>query len=195
MNKYGEDLVSDFHLWYTPRDISTCEEQWRLMKEKYQIKEEEDSWLLKMYILRGYWVNTYLKDIFCAGMTISQRFKSINSFFDGFVNANTKLVEFVHQYNEVVTARRSSETQQDFQGMNSVPNCTSNPYEMQVSKLYTTKNFQLFQKECAVVMTLFSEELKLEQNIWLVNFQNQKTLGKRSVMRILVNYLYLVAYL
>jgi len=39
-------------------------------------------------------------------------------------------------------------------------NCTSNTYEIQVSKLYTMKIFQLFQKEWAVVMTLFSEELE-----------------------------------
>ena len=66
------------------------------MKEKYHIGKEKDSWLLKLYKLRGHRVNAYLKDIFCAGVTTSQRFESINSFFDGFVNANTKLVEFAH---------------------------------------------------------------------------------------------------
>ena len=45
-------------------DISTCGERWRLMKEKYHIDEEEDSWLVKMYRLRTHWVNTYPKDIF-----------------------------------------------------------------------------------------------------------------------------------
>ena len=81
-----------------------------------------------MYRLRGYWVNAYLKDIFCAEMTTSQRSESINSFFDGFVNVNTKLVEFVHQYDKVVTAHRSFESQQDFQSLNSMPNCTLNAY-------------------------------------------------------------------
>ena len=69
-------------------------------------------------------------------------------------------MEFVHQYDKVVAAHRTSESQQDFRGLNSVPNCTSNPYEIQVSKLYTPKIFQLFQKEWAVVTTLFSEELE-----------------------------------
>ena len=67
-NKYGEDFVSDFHLWYTSHDISTCEERWRLMNDKYHLEEEEDSWLLKMYRLRGHWVNVNLKDIFCTEM-------------------------------------------------------------------------------------------------------------------------------
>ena len=76
------------------------------------------------------------------------------------MNANTKLVDFVHQYDKAVAARRNSESQQDFQDLNSVPNCTSNLYEIQVSKFYTANIFQLFQKEWAVVMTLFSEELE-----------------------------------
>jgi len=117
------------------------------MNKKYHLEEEEDIWLLKMYRLRGHWVNAYLKNIFYAGMTASQRSESINSFFDGFVNANTKLVEFIHQYDNAFAACRSSASQQDFRGLNSVPNCTSNPYEIQVSKLYTPKIFQLFQKE------------------------------------------------
>ena len=52
---------------------------------------------MKMYRLRGHWVNAYLKDVFCAGMITSQRSESINSFFDVFVNSNTKLVKFVQE--------------------------------------------------------------------------------------------------
>jgi len=52
MNKYGDDFTIDFNLWYSSRDISICEERWRLMKEKFHI--EEDSWLLKMYRLRSH---------------------------------------------------------------------------------------------------------------------------------------------
>ena len=53
----------------------------KIDEEKYHIKEE-DSWLLKMYILHRHWVNAYLKDIICVGMTTSQRSESINSIFD-----------------------------------------------------------------------------------------------------------------
>ena len=66
--------------------------------------------LLKMYRFRGHWVNTYLKNIFCAGMTTGQRSESINFFFDGFVNVNTKLVEFVHQYDKAVAACHRSDS-------------------------------------------------------------------------------------
>jgi len=51
MNKYGDDFAIDFNFWYSSRDISTCKERWRLMKQKYHIDEEEGSWLVKMYRL------------------------------------------------------------------------------------------------------------------------------------------------
>ena len=63
-------------------------------------------------------------------MTTRQRSESINSFFDGFVNANTKIVEFVHQYDKAVAARRRAESQEDFLCLNCVPNCTSNSYDI-----------------------------------------------------------------
>ena len=80
-------------------------------------------------------------------MITSQRSESINFFFNDFVNVNIKLFEFVHQYDKVVAACRSSETQQDFRGLNCEPNYISNSYEIQVLKFYTIKIFQLFQKE------------------------------------------------
>ena len=107
---------------------------------------EEHSWLVKMYRLRTHWVNAYLKDIFYARMTSSQRSDSINSFFDRFVNANIKLVEFVHQYKKTVAARHITESQEDFLCLNCVPNCTSNPYEIQVSKFYIRLIFSCFKR-------------------------------------------------
>jgi len=85
-----------------------------LTKQKYHIDKEEENWLVKMHRLCTHWVNTYVKDIFCAGMTISQRSESINSFFDDFVNANTKLIEFVYQYDKAVVACHRAKSQEDF---------------------------------------------------------------------------------
>ena len=34
----------DFNFWYFSRDISTCDEHWRVIKQKYDIDEEEDDW-------------------------------------------------------------------------------------------------------------------------------------------------------
>jgi len=95
MNKYGDDFAINFNLWYSTCDISTCEERCKLMKEKISDRRRRQL-AVKDVRLRGHWVNAYLKHIFFAGMTTGQRSESINSFFYGFVNTNTKLVEFVH---------------------------------------------------------------------------------------------------
>jgi len=58
-----------------------------------------------------------------------------------------------------------------------VPNSTSNPYEIQVSKFYTRKIFQLFKKEWAVVMTLFLKKLEHDgprANYLVDEFSNSK---------------------
>ena len=109
------------------------------MKQKYHI-DEEDIWLVKMYKLRKHWVNAYQKDIFYTGMTTSQRSESINSFFDGFVNANTKLVEFVHQYDKVVAARHELISRR-LLVFELCANCISNLYDIQLMKFYTRKIF------------------------------------------------------
>ena len=44
MNKYGDDFFIDFNFWYSSHDIITCEERWRVMKQKYDIDDEEDGW-------------------------------------------------------------------------------------------------------------------------------------------------------
>ena len=41
MNKYGDDFSIDFNFWYSSRDISIHDECWRVMKQKYDIDEED----------------------------------------------------------------------------------------------------------------------------------------------------------
>ena len=63
------------------------------------------------------------------------------------MNVNTKLVEFINQYDKVVVVGHRTVSQEDFMCLNCVPNCTSNPYEIHVAKCYTRKIFKLFQKK------------------------------------------------
>ncbi|XP_020268731.1 protein FAR1-RELATED SEQUENCE 5-like [Asparagus officinalis] len=164
MSKYGDEMPTYFNSWYYARNISKCEELWKVMKEKFGIEEDEDSWLTRMYKLREHWVDAYLKDCFWAGMTTSQRSESINSFFDGFVNANTNLVEFVGQYDKAVTTHRGSESHEDFMTLNTVPVMSfSSPIEAQVGRAYTRVMLKMFQKELGDVMSLHYEETSKEE--------------------------------
>ncbi|GAV76452.1 hypothetical protein CFOL_v3_19926, partial [Cephalotus follicularis] len=107
-----------------------------------------DSWLAKMWDLLLHWVPAFLKDTFVAGMTSSGRSESINSFFDGFVNSNTHLPEFIEQYNRALMLRRQTEERKDYWTMNSNPKLiTKFPFEKTVADRYTTIMFKLFQVE------------------------------------------------
>lgn len=122
-SQYGDEFSKFFNNWYRASTISKCEERWKALKEKFEIDENASSWLSKMYRLREHWVNAYLKDVFWAGMTSSQRSESINAFFDGFVNSRTQLMEFVCQYDKAIKARRASEAHEDFMNLNNAPQC------------------------------------------------------------------------
>lgn len=101
--QYGEDFSAYFNSWYQARTISQCEQLWETTQKKFEIDENAESWISEIYRLREYLVDAFLKDTFWAGMTISQRSGNINAFFDGYVDSNTKIIDFVDQYDKAVT--------------------------------------------------------------------------------------------
>ncbi|XP_077228421.1 protein FAR1-RELATED SEQUENCE 5-like [Tasmannia lanceolata] len=90
------DFPRYYDRWFYSSDISECEVEWEMLKEKHNIREGD--WLAKMWELRTHWVPTYWRGTFTAGMKSSQRSESMNAFFDGFVNQKTSLQEFIDQY-------------------------------------------------------------------------------------------------
>ena len=71
---FGISLVIQVHV----RNVG---EWWS--KNMISMNKKMVGWLVKMYTLRTYWVNAYLKDFFWAGMTTSQMSVSINFFLMG----------------------------------------------------------------------------------------------------------------
>ncbi|XP_020243246.1 protein FAR1-RELATED SEQUENCE 5-like [Asparagus officinalis] len=146
--------------------IHLCEGYWLEMKEKFDINEEDEGWLQTVYKCREHWVPCYLKDTFFAGMISSQRSESINSFFDGYVNSQTQLQEFVTQYEKAVTHRRLSEAHEDFKSLNTKPvMLLGHPIEVQVGEIYTRNMFAVFQTEFKGFGTEFCEELRKDGDI------------------------------
>ncbi|XP_020262591.1 protein FAR1-RELATED SEQUENCE 5-like [Asparagus officinalis] len=182
-SQYGDEMPTYFNNWYSSRSISKYEDCWEVIKVKFNINEGEDSWLTRMCNLREHWVDAYLKDYFWAGMTTSQRSESINAFFDGFVNANTRLVEFVGQYDKAVASRRASESHEDFMTLNTVPAMSfSNPIEAQVGNIYARAILKMFQKELGDVMSLHREEVSKEELKILQ--QNDDSMERGSIIRL-----------
>nr|XP_017225183.1 PREDICTED: protein FAR1-RELATED SEQUENCE 1-like [Daucus carota subsp. sativus] len=122
------------------------EESWNNMIERFELQDNE--WLTGLYSERCRWVPIYVKDIFWAGMSTTQRSESMNSFFDGYVNSKTTLKQFVEQYDNALASKVEKENQEDFNSYNSMYPCITD-YEMEkrIQSLYTNSKFKEFQQE------------------------------------------------
>ncbi|KAL6581423.1 hypothetical protein OROMI_007346 [Orobanche minor] len=140
------DFEETFSKWVKCKSVQEFESGWDTLKEKYVI--EKGSWLYNMYELRSHWVKVYMKETFFAGMTTSGRSESIHAFFDGYVNSNTMLSDFVIQYDKALASRRKREEDEDFVTIDTCPTLlTRHPIEQQAGKYYTRNIFELFKKE------------------------------------------------
>ncbi|XP_020263275.1 protein FAR1-RELATED SEQUENCE 5-like [Asparagus officinalis] len=166
VSRYGEQFQRYWGLWCNSSSIEQCEGYWVEMKEKFDINEEGEGWLQTVYKCREHWVPCYLKDTFFAGMRSSQRSESINAFFDGYVNSQTQLHEFVTQYEKAVTHRRLSEAHEDFKSLNTKPvMLLGHPIEIQAGEMYTRNMFDVFHTEFKGFGTEFCEELRKDGDI------------------------------
>ncbi|KAF5457214.1 hypothetical protein F2P56_021330 [Juglans regia] len=130
-------------------DSQTCgefEEKWGQFIKKYDLGE--NAWLQGLYNERSFWVPVYLKGVFWAGMSTTQRSESMNAFFDGFVHSGTTLKEFVDQFDNALRKKVELETTADFNSSNQTIPCSSAfRIEKQFQSVYTNAKFKEVQRE------------------------------------------------
>ncbi|XP_041003397.1 protein FAR1-RELATED SEQUENCE 5-like [Juglans microcarpa x Juglans regia] len=78
---------------YDSQICGEFEEKWGQFIQKYDVGE--NAWLQGLYNERSFWVPVYLKGVFWAGMSTTQRYENMNTFFDAFVHSSTTLKEFI----------------------------------------------------------------------------------------------------
>ncbi|KAG6724803.1 hypothetical protein I3842_02G000300 [Carya illinoinensis] len=125
-------------------DIQSCEEfeeKWEQLMHKYDLID--NAWLQGLYTERSFWVPIFLKSVFWAGMSTTQRLESMNAFFDGFVPSGTTLKEFVDQFDNALRKKVETETTADFQSCNQTIPCVF-PFkiERQFQLLYMNAKFK-----------------------------------------------------
>lgn len=74
-----------------------------------------------MHKVREHWITSYLQDYFFARMTSCQQSESINSFFDGFVNFQTAISEFVKQYDIAIHTTQQEEAYENHKTLHTKP--------------------------------------------------------------------------
>ncbi|XP_077232592.1 protein FAR1-RELATED SEQUENCE 5-like [Tasmannia lanceolata] len=167
------DFEKDYSHWFYRKTISDSEMEWKKMVQKYNIGEKD--WIAKMWESRSHWVPVYFRGTFTAGMVSSSRSESINAFFDGFVNQNTTLQEFVQQYDRALVARRKSESQEDFNTKSTkVVLKGKNRLEAQAGDFYTRALFTIFQTEFTESIDLWEDETCKNGNVteYIVGFSD-----------------------
>lgn len=149
---FEADLHKCVNLTETIEEFESC---WLSLLERYELKDHE--WLQSIYYARRQWVPVYLRDTFFAEMSITQRSDSMNSYFDGYINASTTLNQFFKQYEKALESRNEKEVKADYDTMNTSPVLrTPSPMEKQASELYTRKLFARFQEELVGTLTLMA---------------------------------------
>ncbi|KAE9606427.1 putative transcription factor FAR family [Lupinus albus] len=139
--------------------IEEFESNWSTLVNRYDLRDHE--WLQALYSDCRQWVPVYLRDTFFAEMSITQRSDSMNSYFDGYVNASTNLNQFFKLYEKALESRNEKEVRADYDTMNTLPVLrTPSPMEKQASELYTRKIFMRFQEELVGTLTFMASKAK-----------------------------------
>ncbi|XP_057748072.1 protein FAR1-RELATED SEQUENCE 5-like [Arachis stenosperma] len=103
----------------------------------------ENEEIPNLYDDRRMWVPIYFKGEFWAAMRSTQRSESMYAFYGGFLHNRTSLVQFVHEYNNVLEVKERRELEDDAANSRKVIPCaTSSPMENQFQQEYTTSMFR-----------------------------------------------------
>ncbi|KAL2928740.1 Protein FAR-RED IMPAIRED RESPONSE 1, partial [Bienertia sinuspersici] len=143
--KNMKDVVYDS---LTPEEF---EGRWISLIQSFKLEGNE--WLNGLWEDRRRWVPAYVKDVFWAGMSTTQRVESIHHFFKGFMNAKTTLRNFVQKYTRALDHRANAEkvaTANDDRRKARVK--STSIVEKHFQKVYTDAKFREVQHECFSLM-------------------------------------------
>lgn len=110
---------------------------------------ENNQWLAGLHSIRNKWVPAYVKHVFSAGMSSSQRAESAHAFFKRYITKKNTLMEFIIRFDRAVSKLRSSELRCDHVDLNEKPPERSLLTLMhhQMASIYTRTIFDMFDKE------------------------------------------------
>ncbi|KAK7345047.1 hypothetical protein VNO77_15422 [Canavalia gladiata] len=122
------------------------EKGWKKIVEEFGL--EDDEWLKELFRERHRWVPTFVRCSFWAGMPTIQRGENTHAFFDGFIDRQATLKQFLGKYDIVLQAKAEKEFEADFRSFCSTLACaTKSPFERQFQSAYTHAKFLEVQKE------------------------------------------------
>ncbi|XP_028127602.1 protein FAR1-RELATED SEQUENCE 9-like [Camellia sinensis] len=128
-------------------DEAKFEDDWMRMVKTFGL--ENNSWVLETYEKRHMWAEAYMRGHFFAGMKRTQRSKSMNAYFNPFLQHKLKLYEFVRHYDRALARIRYNEAGDDAETNNtfSVLITPLRDIERHGAKLFIRSIFKMFRDE------------------------------------------------
>ncbi|XP_058210661.1 protein FAR-RED IMPAIRED RESPONSE 1-like isoform X2 [Rhododendron vialii] len=131
---------------YDSLTIKQFEDTWDIFIKKYEL--QSNTWLQGLYLERKRWMPAYLKDMFWAGMSSTQRSESMNAYFNCYIHKKTTLKQFVEKYENALANKVESKNELDAKSLHTyIPLLTEDELEKQFQSAYTNSKFQEFQKQ------------------------------------------------
>ncbi|RYR16132.1 hypothetical protein Ahy_B04g073070 isoform E [Arachis hypogaea] len=110
------------------------------------VKSFKKDWYL--YDERRMWVPIYFQGKFWVGMRSTQRSESMHAFYGGYLHFKSGLIQFVHEYDNVLGNKEQKELEDDAADAKGVVPCSSSTtIERQFQREYTTSKFREEQQE------------------------------------------------
>ncbi|XP_020972878.1 protein FAR1-RELATED SEQUENCE 5-like [Arachis ipaensis] len=117
--QYGA-LYGDLNdIVWNSRTEESFEDDWADFVDEYNL--HNNTWLSvivdvhfsDLYDDRRMWVPIYFKGEFWTGMRSTQRSESMHAFYGGYLHSKTSLVQFVHEYDNVLGVKEQRELEDD----------------------------------------------------------------------------------
>ncbi|KAH9715190.1 protein FAR1-RELATED SEQUENCE 6 [Citrus sinensis] len=135
-----------------PEEFETA---WEDTIQRHGIRDH--GWIQTLYEDRKSWAPVYLKETFLSGVFSFLQSEVSTSYFEGYLDKNTPLKEYLDKYDQALQANYQLEALADMDSRNS--SCIQKPrcsYEFQLSKLYTNEMLRKFQMEVEAMYSCYS---------------------------------------
>lgn len=147
LSPWQDNFVSKFHKCiYRSWTEEQFERRWSKLLDRFTLREDE--WLQSLYDDRKQWVPIFMRDVSLAGLSAASRSKSLNAWFDKYIDEVSSLREYIERYKLIMEDLRVEEAKVNFDAWHETPDLkTPSPFEKQMIFIYTHEMFKRFQVE------------------------------------------------
>ncbi|RYR72545.1 hypothetical protein Ahy_A02g006763 isoform F [Arachis hypogaea] len=134
--RYGALYVDLNNIVWNSRTEESFEDNWADFIDEYNL--HNNTWVSDLYDDRRMWIPIYFKGEFWSAMRSTQRSESMHAFYGGYLHSKTSLVQFVHEYDNVLGFKEQRELEDDAADSKGKANCRVSTVDKQGSLVCVT---------------------------------------------------------